>query len=241
MAVLTRNNIVTNGLVLALDAANQMSYISGSTIWRDISGNNISGSLVNGPTFDSNNGGSIVFDGTNDYVNNIGNTDTFSFIQNTGIYTLSAWIKPLILNTSMYFAGNNSGTSSQKGFYFGKQTINDCWLVITNGSGTTLILNHSVSNFFLNTTDWVNVICVGNGTSNQFYRNGVTFGNASSINNLTTGASSQVLALGSINNVLTFNYWWNGNIANFQIYNRALSQAEITQNYNATKTRFGLS
>ena len=61
-------NIVTNGLVLYLDAANYQSYISGSTTWYDLSGNNNSGSLVNGPTYSSTNAGSIVFDGTNDYV-----------------------------------------------------------------------------------------------------------------------------------------------------------------------------
>ena len=67
MATIGGSNIVTNGLVLALDAANRRSYISGSFVWNDISGNRNSGSLINGPTFDSANGGSIVFDGTNDY------------------------------------------------------------------------------------------------------------------------------------------------------------------------------
>jgi hypothetical protein len=68
MAFYRGPKIVTNGLVLALDAANTKSYVSGSTTWRDLSGNNNSGSLVNGPTFNNANGGSIVFDGTNDYV-----------------------------------------------------------------------------------------------------------------------------------------------------------------------------
>ena len=62
--------IVTNGLVLYLDAANKKSYPGSGTTWTDLSGNNNTGTLTNGPTFDSNNGGSIVFDGTNDYVSN---------------------------------------------------------------------------------------------------------------------------------------------------------------------------
>jgi hypothetical protein len=231
-------DIVRDGLVLYVDAANPRSYVSGSTIWNDLSriGNN--GTLINGPTFNSGNRGSIVFNGTNNYIDSIGNINSFSFIQNTGIYTLSAWVKPAVLGTNMYFAGNNSGTSVQKGFYFGKQTTNNCWLVISNGGG--FILNHSVANFFLNTTEWVNVICVGNGTINQFYRNGVAFGSTSNITNLTTGDSSQVLALGSINNVFAFNYWWNGNISSFQIYNRTLSATETLQNFNATRSRFGV-
>ena len=74
MASLGGPNIITNGLVLALDAANTKSYVSGSTVWRDLSGNNNSGSLTNGPTFNSANGGSIVFDGVDDYcVNSLSN------------------------------------------------------------------------------------------------------------------------------------------------------------------------
>jgi hypothetical protein len=79
----TGPNTTTNGLVLSLDAANAKSYISGSTTWRDLSGNNNSGSLVNGPTFSSANGGSIVFDGTNDYM------ITTSI---TNFRTISLWI-----------------------------------------------------------------------------------------------------------------------------------------------------
>ena len=60
--------IITDGLVLYLDAANPYSYVSGSTVWNDISRTMTSGSLINGPTFSSANNGSIVFDGVNDYV-----------------------------------------------------------------------------------------------------------------------------------------------------------------------------
>jgi hypothetical protein len=231
--------ITTNGLVLNLDAANTASYNGSGTTWADISGSEFDGVLTNGPTY-SNSGASssISFDGTDDYVNSIGTTSTFSFIQNTGIYTISAWVKPAVLGTAMYFAGNNSGTGGEKGFYFGKEANNNCWLALTNGSGT--ILDHRVSNFFLNTTDWVHVTCVGNSTTNQFYKNGTAFGNAGSITSLATGTSSQTLALGSINNVLAYNYWWNGSIANFQIYNQALTASEVLQNYNAQKSRFGL-
>ena len=60
--------LVTNGLVLYLDAANPSSYISGSLNWNDLSRSSLSGSLVNGPTFNTGSGGSIVFDGINDTV-----------------------------------------------------------------------------------------------------------------------------------------------------------------------------
>ena len=232
------SGVTRNGLVLWYDAGNNQSYPSQGKTWYDISGSMFDGRLLNGPTYSTDGGGSIVFDGADDYVSSIGTTSTFSFIQNTGIYTISAWVKPAVLGTAMYFAGNNSGTGGEKGFYFGKEANNNCWLALTNGSGT--ILDHRVSDFFLNTTDWVHVTCVGNSTTNQFYKNGIAFSNAGSITSLATGISSQTLALGSINNVLAYNYWWNGSIANFQIYNRALTASEVLQNFNAQKSRFGL-
>ena len=230
--------ITKNGLILWYDAGNYASYNGSGTTWYDISGSVFDGRLLNGPTYSTDGGGSIVFDGADDYVGSIGTTSTFSFIQNTGIYTISAWVKPAVLGTAMFFAGNNSGTAGEKGFYFGKEANNNCWLAVTNGSG--IIIDHRVSNFFLNTTDWVYVTCVGNSTTNQFYKNGIAFSNAGSITSLATGTSSQTLALGSVNNVLAYNYWWNGSIANFQIYNRALTASEVLQNFNAQKNRYGL-
>ncbi len=83
MAFTRGANVVTDGLVLCLDAANPKSYISGSTSWRDTSGNTNNGTLVNGPIFNSDNGGSILFDGTNDYAKtnitlNLSNTNKIS-------------------------------------------------------------------------------------------------------------------------------------------------------------------
>ena len=70
-------NVVYNGLVLYLDAANNKSYVSGSTSWNDLTGNKNVGTLTNGPTFNTGSGGSIVFDGVDDYVN-LGTSINFS-------------------------------------------------------------------------------------------------------------------------------------------------------------------
>ena len=229
--------IVTNGLVLSLDAGNSKSYPGSGTSWSDLSGNRNTGTLTSGPTFSRNGGGSIVFDGTDDYVDTIGSVSTFSFIQNTGIYAISAWVKPSVLNKEMYICGNNSGTAAQKGFYLGT-TSTDISIVITRGSGTVATL--VVNSCFLNTTDWVNVVVVGNGITNQFYRNGVIFGASSNTSTLSTGDSSFSLGIGFIKNATT-TWLWNGNISNTLIYNRALTASEIQQNYNALKSRFNLS
>ena len=198
-------SIVTSGLTLCLDAGNLKSYPTTGTTWTDLSRNGNNGTLVGGPTFSSLNGGSIVFNGSNQYIDNTGTVSTFSFIQNTGVYTISAWVKPSVLNKEMYICGNDSGTAAQKGF--------------------------------LNTTDWVNVVVVGNGITNQFYRNGVIFGASSNTSTLSTGDSSFSLGIGFIKNATT-TWLWNGNVSNTLIYNRALSASEVLQNYNATKWRF---
>jgi len=80
--------IVTDGLVLALDAGNTKSYPGSGTTWFDRSGNARNGTLTNGPTFSSANGGSIVFDGVDDYVS-CGNPSIFQINQGT----ISAWVK----------------------------------------------------------------------------------------------------------------------------------------------------
>jgi len=87
--------IVTSGLVLALDAGNTKSYPGSGTVWTDLSGNGNTGTLTNGPTFNSSNGGSIVFDGVDDFVNipynTYWNTNVFGTATN---FTLECWHKP---------------------------------------------------------------------------------------------------------------------------------------------------
>jgi hypothetical protein len=89
--------VVTDGLVLYLDAANPNSYVSGSTTWRDISRGGSNGTLINGPTYSSANGGSIVFDGTNDYVN-CGDILNYSnnFSANCWVSVSTSGVNPII-------------------------------------------------------------------------------------------------------------------------------------------------
>ena len=80
--------VVTNGLVLALDAGDRNSYVSGSTTWFDLTGVN-NGTLTNGPTFNTGSGGSIVFDGVDDYVNLGANSSNYSRTS----FTIDSWVK----------------------------------------------------------------------------------------------------------------------------------------------------
>lgn len=102
MAVSGGPDIVPDGLVLALDAANIKSYAGSGTIWNDLSGNNNSGSLVNGPTFNSANGGSIVFDGVNDYVS------LSSAVNTNTSFTLGFWAMRTADTTPTLFSGTTA-------------------------------------------------------------------------------------------------------------------------------------
>lgn len=93
--------IVTNGLVLALDAAKKDSYPGSGTVWRDISGNGNNGTLTNGPTFNSGNGGSIVFDGVDDYVE----YGLITQMSNLINITVSYWYYPTTTNVTKALGG----------------------------------------------------------------------------------------------------------------------------------------
>jgi len=228
--------IVTNGLVLALDAANTKSYVSGSVIWGNLVNPLLSGSLINGPTFNNQNGGSIVFDGTNDYgvVNSVN-------LSGTNKITIDIWMK-------------FTSTSTQ---IIGEHSIN------FNGANAFLIdINElgGVGSFQISQyNSGYNIAYTSVGFNDGRWHNFTTIINRS----LVATQEIQIYADTTLNttyspiyqtditgNFSTFDfyigsragssYFYNGNIANFKIYNRALSNSEILQNYNATKGRFGL-
>jgi len=213
--------IVTDGLVLYLDAANTKSYVSGSTTWNDISRSNINGTLVNGPTFNSGNGGSIVFDGVDDGVNLI-STITLG----NGNWTISMWAyaNSFPSNYGRLISNNNSGpVSNAFGMASGKISYHSYLVSWTQQLGNTT----------LNVGNWYNLIWVNTSGSMVMYVNGVADSNSFTS---TTSNGGPINCIGK--------NWANsfsGRVATTQIYNRALTQTEITQNYNATKSRFGLT
>jgi hypothetical protein len=230
MAVLTRNNIVTNGLILYLDAANRQSYVSGSTIWRDISGNNNSGSLVNGPTFSTLNGGSINLDGTNDQINiNTIPTSSFSLISSS--FTVNMWVN--IQSNNAGFISSNQSPSNGGQYSFVRRY--GALGISFYGTPTSTDI---VGNISLPTGSWINITHVHDfsNQSSSIYQQTALVGARSMAPSPLITSSSLILGYYGFGGA-----YLSGSIAITQIYNRALSQAEITQNYNATKTRFGLT
>ena len=235
--------IVTDGLVLYLDAANRYSYVSGSTSWNDISRSGINGTLVNGPTYNSANGGSIVFDGTNDYVSA---PTLYGFIDPNNGITLNYFLKISDVSRRNILISNYNNVSPYPGITGEIGSIGGVW---TNGLRWQVSSNIStakadvyVSNIIQNNiTYFVTFTFDFASKSIKIYLNGTqqtTTSLSINPNNITTNwvqnLNFQLLA--DVPNSL----YYLGNLYNTQIYNRALSATEVLQNYNATKTRFGL-
>jgi hypothetical protein len=220
--------IITNGLVLYLDAANRNSYPGSGTTWTDLSGNGNNGTLTNGPTFNATNMGSIVFDGTNDYIYR----SSFSNF-NSSTYTILLWGKFVSVSSSgvLFNLGRSpSDANSEAQLYY-----NNSRLVYWDYDGS-MAFNFIQSSGTLSTNVYQYLGFTKNSTNGTFYINGYSSGTGTaafdaniSTNDFTIGADIR----DSINYV-------NGNISQFLIYNRVLTASEVLQNYNATKSRFGI-
>jgi hypothetical protein len=226
-------DIVENGLVLCLDAANKLSYRGTGTTWNDLSGNNSNGTLTNGPTFSAGNLGSISFDGTNDYVsvayNAILNTPTGA--------TYEVWIKPTVATTGPFL---NRGTSDS-----GATPDNPRFITISTGQ---LYFDWSSpgSDVYLETAtgvvtmgSWNQVIGLATPSAQlRTFVNGTETSYSSRVNTLpsTLPNTSTALEIGAAPWAPSY---FNGNISIVRLYNRVLTASEILQNYNAVKGRFG--
>ena len=218
----TGPNIITNGLVLSLDAANTKSYPGSGTTWRDLSGNNNTGTLTNGPTFNSANGGNLVFNGSNQFIN-CGNN---SSVQVT-IGTISAWVRTTTPGASFRSIIAKQGAW---GLFF-----NDGILVTYDwGNAQTRTTGLNIANGIWNHTAMTFTQTVGTPSNNAIiYLNGASV-LTTTIKHSNHNVNLQIAEANA-------NQFLNGNIASAQIYNRALSADEVLQNYNGTKSRFGIS
>lgn len=232
-------DIVENGLVLCLDAANKLSYPGSGTTWRDLSGNSYNGTLTNGPSFNSDKGGSIVFNASTQYVDT-SNTSGLNFTNTSA--TVSVWIKTsasfpsgaYIVAKQMDATGGWSIDLASTGIpYF--ETKN-------NASGATAC--YRFATVVCNNGVWHNIVATFTTSTSVVANNTITMyvdgvSSNSTLTQLLTygGNTSENIKIGrrTVSSVDAYN----GNIAIVQIYNRLLSANEVLQNYNATKSRFG--
>jgi hypothetical protein len=216
-------DLITSGLILSLDAGNPDSYPGSGTIWNDLSGNGNNGILVNNAGFSSENGGSIVLDGIDDYVA-VPNTSG-QFNLGTGDFTMAVWIN--LTDSASYTHLINLDNQTNFSFKVGPAEY-DRVIYFYGGES----YRSSFSNWFLNLNEWTYLCLSRNGTTHKAYTNGALI---SSFDLTPKSLSTTNIYIGGIE---PREYTPEKRAIN-QIYNRALSDSEILQNYNATKARFG--
>lgn len=216
-------SIVRNGLVFCVDPASLGSYSgSGLTVNGLVSG--IGGTLVNGIGFSSQNSGSFFFDGTNDYF--LASDD--SKINLLGDLSATVWFRINALNGDwVRVLGKGDSTNRTYGFWYYGGSPNYFLYQrygATNGGAivtTTLQLNV-----------WYHAVVTSEGSTHRLYLNGSEIGNVTIAPPFLNSSSPFRLGYGEIHS------YHNGNISHTTVYNRALTAAEILQNYNATKARY---
>ena len=229
--------IVTDGLVMYLDAANSKSYPGSGTTWGDLSRGGNNGTLVNGPTFSTTNNGMFTLNGTNQNVSS--NVGTILNIGTTISVTFSCWIRYTV--SAANYTGliaKTTSTNPDTGFQMLLYTNKlSCELA---AGGVFIGPGNIIGTTILNTGQWFNTVLTINRNTNTVsaYVNGVlesSVTNASVSSNNLTSTSNLLIGVER-----TSGLFLNGNIASAQVYTVALSASEIAQNYNAQKSRFGL-
>ena len=217
-------NISENGLIFSLDAADRTSYPGSGTTWYDLVGNN-NGTLTNGPTFNSGNKGSIVFDGVDDYVEvpnfNIANT-----------ITVDVWVKKTSGNSWQGWLGNWNTTGNGDSWLLTQDDSNRAsfYIMHTNNVGDNIV---DTSGIIVGNV-WYNYTGIFTNSTLSLYKNGSLVNSKSTLQN-TIYQNSLKIWYGRFST-----FYLNGQLSNGKVYNRALSATEIAQNFNNTKSRFGL-
>jgi len=217
MAVAYNPKIVTSGLVLALDAANVKSYPGSGTTWTDLSGAGNNGTLSNSPTFSSNNGGIFTFNGTNQYATCSGTP------LNVTNYTKTVWFKLsnlATLNNLVSGAGHFMYFASSNKLYCGHSDWGNYQAYPSTTTFSTGIWYQASLTF--NTTD--GMVLYVNGVQDSTYTA------------QKTAAASGSVQIGAF----TSSYLLTGDVGQVLIYNKTLTAAEISQNFNALRGRYGI-
>ena len=221
-------NIVTSGLVLYFDAGFTPSFPKGFNTWYDLSGSGNTGTLVNGPSYNSTNYGSISFDGTNDYVN-CGNILDYT----TGDFTFSYWV--YITDLQNFGPGGSviiyKGDTSVNG-YSDFLDADGSILFRTNTAGPTVVTETNTG--VISTGNTYNITYTRVGTSIKIYVNGVNATLNSGVHTNPVTSSSN-FTIGAYSGTSFFS---NKRLYSFYNYNRGLSAAEVLQNYYAGLQRF---
>jgi len=231
--------IVTNGLILYLDAANPLSYTGSGSTWSNlITGNSVANFTLNNATYTSNNGGAIRFSSS-------GFASTASTFGRIANYTIEIWVKiegttgkaptsnytpclfsevyknssiNMVLAYNSYnFPSPPSSNQYTAGFY------NNGWFTVTSTSNTSDLNN------------WLHIVATYDGSVCNIYKNGVKITYATIGTNPSTSSWGYYIAQRWDGGDFVY-----GDYSMVNLYNRALTASEVTTNYNQFKLRFGL-
>ncbi len=226
--------IVENGLVLHLDAGRKASYPGKGTTLTDLSGNGNNATLVNGVEYNSANGGILVFNGEDNY-GRVLDSDSLDF--GNGNFTVSVWFKRYsnaINNLRLISKGATTdiANTDNAGFaFFGSDSF---LAFLVNPTGTRV----GPASISISLNTWTNAtVVIDRGVSMRSYKNGILIGSSNSTPAGSVSGTSNLIIGAHLDGTALY---WAGEISNISIYNQALTDQEIQQNFNATKGRFGL-
>ena len=228
MAIFSGPEIVNNGLVLNFDAANVRSYSGSGTVVNNIA-STISGSTVNSPTYSTS---------LNGYFS-LNTDDIIVFPEESSLNTQT-------VSVEVWTRTNNL---VQNGFWFEKGQVNSqyslfqessviIWRANIGGLGTVNMVQFATSNF-VNTTKWFHIVATHTSGTQRVYINGVLVGTGTSAGTIATNTNGvSIGAYGGFNG--SRSYYYNGDISAVRVYNRVLSATEVSQNFEATRSRYGI-
>jgi len=226
MSISHSPSIVTTGLIMCYDAANPRSYPGTGAVMSDISGNGNTGTLTNGPTYNSSNLGSIVYDGVNDFI--VSSTST-AF--DTQTLTMETWVKPT--------------TTSQSGFLFEKGVVNTQYSNFFNSDGTFYFRTMGLSNTdltfasatYVTSAQWNHIVCTCGGGFKTVYINGIQrYQQTGLTGTIPIGQTNQYV--GAYGPGVA--YFFAGSISISRVYNISLTAAQALQNFEANRGRYGI-
>ena len=230
MAISYNPRIVTDGLVLCLDAGNPKSYPGTGTTWNDLSGLGNDGTLINSPGYTSTNGGGIAFDGTND-------RGTFTTpITSTSNQTYEIWTNAIASASAALGYGyllhtNNANSTTGNSYMNIGIRPTQQYFAAFNGAHDTMELGVTA-----NTSNIIQIVLTWDGSTQRAYANGI-----SKNSKALTGTPQNFSTTTSFgDDKLTTFRMIQGNIYSIKIYSRALTASEIQQNFNALRGRYGI-
>jgi hypothetical protein len=227
MATFYNPKIITDGLVLALDAANSKSYPGSGTTWNDLSSNKSNASLLGGVTFGASNKGVMIFDGTDDHVD-------FSAPSLSTTATVEMWAKPTSLSDRMFFGWLAYDIYCLSG-QIGYNTASSDIYGLNSSVVTSLGLLNNWHHYVFEMRSDVSY------TNNKIYIDGVS-------QTLSQQLGTEAPANRTFNSGNGRIAGWRTNTSYrmpmecpiFKVYNRSLAAAEIQQNFNALRGRFNI-